>query len=148
MRTEAYTEAAASISADLPAIAEAHFSVGLLMVTAVEQKCPTAGYLLIVCQREEMNMGKSENKEYKTTVRYDGEFDKILTKMSHEYHISKSECMRQGILRLKNPAKANVLPQLCRVCSVVNEMLEKSTMNEEEKEYLKGELKEVWEQLQ
>lgn len=92
-------------------------------------------------------MNGNGSKEEKLTMRYDDEIGVLLERLTKKYNISKSECARRGILLLANPNQANILPQLCSLCSVVNETIEIADMNTETKEYLKEGLAGIWEQL-
>lgn len=92
-------------------------------------------------------MSKDLNKERKVTVRYNDEQEQILTRLMRKYNISKSECFRQGIYLYEEPNKYDMLPSLCGISSVVNEMLERGNFNEEDKKYFQQEVNEIWQQL-
>ena len=83
--------------------------------------------------KEDKMMARDNNgsyeKKYKLTLRYDDGLESMINTITKRDGISKSECVRRGIMSLYEPGKSDVLPQLCNLCSVVNKLIEEADMD-------------------
>lgn len=84
----------------------------------------------------------------RVTFRYGEDLGRMMYEIMKRDHIDKSECIRRGIIALYKPNNSNLLPELCRLCSLVNNVIEESNMSEESKMYYGKELNNIWQQLQ
>lgn len=82
------------------------------------------------------------------TFRYDIDTGLMMHEIMERDHISMSECLRRGIVALYKPNNSSLLPELCRLCSLMNQVIEESNMAAEEKEYYGKELNGIWQRLQ
>lgn len=96
-------------------------------------------------------MARSDNENYekkhKLTLRYDDGLESMINTIIKRDGISKSECVRRGIMSLYEPNKSDVLPQLCNLCSIVNKLIEEADMDQTAKENLGKELSDIWQQV-
>lgn len=86
-------------------------------------------------------------KKHKLTLRYDDGIESMINTITKRDGISKSDCVRRGIMSLYEPNKSDVLPQLCNLCSVVNKLMEEADMDRIAKASLGKELNDIWQQL-
>lgn len=90
----------------------------------------------------------NSNRSKKITVRYSEEEKQILDEKALIYNMTKSEVVRLGIRKLNERGVMDILPQLCKVCSIVNEIFECAEVNEKIKDNLRKELNNVWKILE
>ena len=82
------------------------------------------------------------------TFRYREDIGMMMYEMMERDHTDMSGCIRNSIIAAYKPNNSNLLPELCRLCSLMNQVIEESKMPVEAKEYYGKELNHIWQRLQ
>ena len=69
------------------------------------------------------------------TFRYREDIGTMMHEMMERDHTDMSGCIRNSIIAAYKPNNSNLLPELCRLCSLMNQVIEESKMSVEAKEY-------------
>lgn len=93
-------------------------------------------------------MGKNQGKECKTTIRHTEEEDMMYKEEADKLGMSKSEYMRIAIKGYATGSSTNLIESVCKLSTLCNQIMKMDDIDEEQKRYIGGSVKAIWQQLQ
>lgn len=97
---------------------------------------------------EERLMATKQSKEVRTTIRHTEEENMKYKEEASKLGISKSEYIRMAVNGYAKGTGTNLLESVCRLSTLCNQIMKMDDLDEEQKSYVEGSVKAIWEQLQ
>ena len=97
---------------------------------------------------EDKNMSKNQGKECKTTIRHTEEENMMYKEEADKLGMSKSEYMRVAIKGYITGSSTNLIESVCTLSTLCNQIMKMNNIDDEQKKYIEGSVRTIWQQLQ